>query len=53
MIKNILATMKQQNYFLSAVSNTDSQIGGHSEPIVTGLLIGAKKCREARGSFFV
>ena len=26
---------------------------GHSEPIVTGLLIGAKKCREARGSYFV
>ena len=26
---------------------------GHSEPIVAGLLIGAKKCREARGSYFV
>ena len=26
---------------------------GHREPIVTGLLIGAKKCREARGSYFV
>ena len=26
---------------------------GHREPIVTGLLIGAKKCKEARGSYFV
>ena len=26
---------------------------GHREPIVTGLLIGAKKCREAWGSYFV
>ena len=26
---------------------------GHGEPIVTGLLIGAKKCREARGRYFV
>ena len=26
---------------------------GYSEPIVTGLLIGEKKGREARGSYFV
>ena len=26
---------------------------GQREPVVTGLLIGAKKCREAWGSYFV
>ena len=33
--------------------STGITTGGHSEPIVTGVLIGAKKCREARGSYFV
>ena len=26
---------------------------GHREPIVLGLLIGAKMCRETRGSYFL
>ena len=37
---------------VDSFSERDSCIG-HSEPIVTGLLIGAKKCREAWGSYFV
>ena len=42
-------------YTLEGVSSVANFITayGHSEPIVTGLLIGAKKCREARGSYFV
>ena len=42
-----------QNGGQTAMDIQGKKPDGHSEPIVTGLLIGAKKCREARGSYFV
>ena len=49
----ILPTRLQINWLSVQEKKFKIDFLGQSEPIVTGLLIGAKKCREAQGSYFV
>ena len=44
---------KVQNICLVSVRSSYGQLSGYREPYVSGLLIGAKKCKVAQGSYFV